>query len=263
MKNEVFKGSRFWNWFKYDLTQMWRNHMFAALGIGLSGLIVYIVTVSYNLLVNGQWQGSNGDFRIAVFILAFIALELYQTSTYGYLTKKKEGSAWLMAPASGLEKWTSMLINTLIVIPALFFIVFLGTDWLITLVDNTGGKSILFSLSGIWSEVTTAIHNEDVNFNMWTVAWFFISSFCVNFLYFLLSGLVFKKHKIIWGIVALMVISSVLTFIFSRIGWNVNTEFMAGTHNARALMNVFSACMTTAALCLAGGVYYRIKTIKH
>ncbi|MBR6305665.1 MAG: hypothetical protein IKR38_02655 [Bacteroidales bacterium] len=263
MKNEVFNGSRFWNWFKYDTIQLWRNHMFAALGIGLSGLISYIVTVCYNLIVNGQWQAINGDGRLMVFFLAFIALELYQTSTYGYLTKKKEGSAWLMAPASGLEKWTSMLINTLIVIPVLFFVVFLGTDWLITLLDHSGGKSLLFSFSGILSELSIAIQNSEVDFNMGTVAWFFISSFCVNFLYFLLSGLVFKKHKIIWGIVALMVISSALTFIFSRIGWSVNTEFMAGTHNTRAVMIGFSACMTAAALCLAGGIYYRIKTIKH
>ena len=30
MKSEVFNGSRFWNYFKYDLVQMWRNHMKAA-----------------------------------------------------------------------------------------------------------------------------------------------------------------------------------------------------------------------------------------
>ncbi len=263
MKNVVFNGSRFWNWFKYDITQMWRNHMFAALGIGLSGLIAYIVVVCYNLIVNGQWQAINGDARLAVFILAFIALELYQTSTYGFLTKKKEGSAWLMAPASGLEKWTSMLINTLIVIPVLFFVVFLGTDWLITLLDHTGGKSLLFSFSGMLSEITNAIRNSEVDFSIASFVWVFISGFCVNFLYFLLSGLVFKKHKIIWGIVAMMVISSALTFIFSRIGWNVNTEFVAGTHNSSAIMNGFAACMTAAALCLAGGIYYRIKTIKH
>ncbi|MBP5333508.1 MAG: hypothetical protein J6W94_06540 [Bacteroidales bacterium] len=263
MKNEVFNGSRFWNWFKYDTIQLWRNHMFAALGIGLAGVISYIVTVCYNLIVHGEWQAINGDARLMVFFLAFVALELYQTTTYGYLTKKKEGSSWLMAPASGLEKWTSMLINTLIVIPVLFFVVFLGTDWLITLVDHTGGKSLLFSFSGVLSEISNAIRNSEVDFSMGTVVWFFLSSFCVNFLYFLLSGLVFKKHKIIWGIVALMVISSALTFIFSRIGWNVNTEFVAGTHNGIAIMNGFSACMTVAAIALAAGIYYRIKTIKH
>ena len=41
MKSETFNGSRFWNYFKYDLIQMWRNHMKAALGISLAGLVLY------------------------------------------------------------------------------------------------------------------------------------------------------------------------------------------------------------------------------
>ena len=50
MKSETFNGSRFWNYFKYDLVQMWRNHMKAALGISLAGLVLYVVVISWNLV---------------------------------------------------------------------------------------------------------------------------------------------------------------------------------------------------------------------
>lgn len=262
MKNEVFSGSRFWNWFKYDITQMWRNHMFAALGIGLSGLIAYIVVVCFNLITNGQWQGIGQDGRIFVFIFAIIALELYQTSTYGYLTKKKEGSAWLMAPASKLEKWVSMLINTLIVIPVLFAVVFIGVDSLICLADHSCGASLMSVLSKATGELSGMIAQGAVDFNMWTLAWFFISSGFFNFLYFLLCGLIFPRHKVIWGIAAAMVLSSLFAFILSSIGMSdINVQMHAD--NAREAMNWFSAGATAGAACLAAGIYYRIKTIKH
>jgi hypothetical protein len=76
MINETFNGQRFWTYFKYDLTQMWRNHVKAAVGIGLAGLIVYFVVVLFNLTFNGTWQGPGIMGRFATFVLASAALEL-------------------------------------------------------------------------------------------------------------------------------------------------------------------------------------------
>ena len=263
MKNEVFNGSRFWNWFKYDTIQLWRNHMFAALGIGLAGLISYIVTVCANLIIHGQWQGIGNDGRFFILIFACIALELYQTSTYGYLTKKQEGSAWLMAPASKLEKWASMLINTLIVIPVLFIVVYLGVDWLLCLVDHSCGTSIISMVAGGYSKLSAEIAAGSINLTMGSIWWFLLISGCLNFLYFLLCGIVFKKHKVIWGIAVAMVISSLFAFIAGTTADNANLQILVNNDNARSAMNWFSAGCTVIVLGLAAGIYYRIKTIKH
>ena len=104
MTNEIFQGQRFWTYFKYDFIQMWRNHVKAAVGIGLAGLIAYFVVVLFNLTFNGTWQGPGIGGRFVVFVLAATALELYYTRIYGYLTEKRKGSAWLMLPASTFEK---------------------------------------------------------------------------------------------------------------------------------------------------------------
>ena len=74
MKSEVFNGSRFWNYFKYDLVQMWRNHMKAAMGIGLSGVIIYFLVVLFNLVFSGAWCGPNVGIRIGTFICAGVLL---------------------------------------------------------------------------------------------------------------------------------------------------------------------------------------------
>ena len=79
MKNEVFNGSRFWTYFKYDLMQMWRNHVKAAILIGFSGLILYVLGISFNALIDKVWQAPSFSARAVVFMIALFALELYQT----------------------------------------------------------------------------------------------------------------------------------------------------------------------------------------
>ncbi len=103
MKSEVFNGSRFWTYFKYDFTQMWRNHMKAAIVIGLAGLIFYIIGIAFNATFNHVWQAPGFRGRMIVFILSAMALQLYQARTYGYLTDRRKGAAWLMIPASALN----------------------------------------------------------------------------------------------------------------------------------------------------------------
>ena len=143
MKSEVFNFSRFWNYFKYDLKQMWRNHSKPALFIGGMELLLYVVWVLLALVFTGHWTGPGLAARCTVFVIAFTVLELYQTRTYGHLTDPQKGSAWLMVPASTLEKFISMMLITLIVIPVLFFVAFFAIDSILALVDPTVGNSIL------------------------------------------------------------------------------------------------------------------------
>lgn len=265
MKSETFNGSRFWNYFKYDLIQMWRNHMKAALGISLAGLVLYVAVISWNLIFHQTWQAPGFDGRMIVAFLAFCALELYQTRTYGYLTEKKAGSAWLMVPASGVEKWVSMLIITLIIIPVLFIVVYLGVDWLLCLVDHTSGVSLISRFADGVSKFGT-LGPEDIPVSIGTLIWMGIAGFCFNFLYWLLCGICFKRYKIIWGI-AISFAGSLLVSIIggSALALNESSlELMAQEPvNTTTGFLWLSGILTAAAVGLAGGILYRIKTIKH
>ena len=168
MKNEVFNGQRFWSYFKYDFIQMWRNHVKASIGIGLSGLIVYVIVVAFNLIFQGTWSGASLGLRMGTFVLAGTALELYQTRTYGYLTDKRKGSAW-------------MILMTIIVLPVLFLGVYLIADLLVTAFDPTTGHSILHSVGtgfrDLASQLSDVNLDYETNWNIWAFAPSFICGF--------------------------------------------------------------------------------------
>ena len=273
MKSEVFSGSRFWTYFKYDLTQLWRNHMKAAVGIGLSGLIAYVFVVLLSLIRGIGWHGIPFDGRFAIMIAAFAALQLYQTRTYGYLTDKGKGSAWLMVPASSFEKWLSMIINTLIVIPLAFFVTYLAVDSLLCLLDPGIGTAVASKISGGLDSLSNGFveingtYDTTWGISMWTGI--LMASYCINLLYFLLCGICFKKHKILSALAIAMVAGLVLSFILGATGLDSLADapdyedFASAEKDIRALLGTLTAVMWLVAAGLAAGIYFRIKTIKH
>lgn len=271
MKSEVFNGQRFWSYFKYDFTQMWRNHVKAAIGIGLSGLILYVITVGFNLIFGNGWQGPGLAARLVVFIVAFTALELYQTRTYGYLTDKRKGSAWLMNPASTFEKWLSMMLMTILVLPFLFLGVYFVSDLLVAAFDPTTGESILHSIGNGFRELSSKLVDVnvdyDTNWTLWSFAPVFIVSYITNFLFFLLCGLIFKKNKILGGFVIIFLLSTLFSIVFSLIGfqsWNIEADTFAEAEvYIRQVFNITTWVSVLIGAGLAGGIFWRLKTLKH
>lgn len=273
MKSELFSGSRFWTYYKYDLTQLWRNHMKAAVGIGLSGLIAYVFVVLLSLIRGIGWHGIPFDARFAIMVAAFAALQLYQTRTYGHLTDKSKGSAWLMVPASCFEKWLSMIINTLIVIPLAFFVTYLAVDSLLCLLDPGIGTAVASQISGGLGSFSSGLvqvnGTYDTTWSLGMVVGILLASYCVNFLYYLLCGICFKKNKILSALGIAMVAGLVLSLILGATGLESLVEapdyedFASAEKDIRALLGTLTAVMWIVAAGLAAGIYFRIKTIKH
>lgn len=272
MKNEVFNFQRFWNYFKYDFTQMWRGHVKAAVGIGLMGLIFYFLFNTFHLILSkGDWQGPSLNARLFVFGLAGFALTLYVTRIYGYLTDRRKGSAWLMNPASTFEKWVSMLIMTLIVIPCAFLGSSLLVDSVITLADPTVDKSIISSFQNIIKDINenlVSVNNDYMT--TWSIGTFTgigIAAECVELLYFLLCGITFRKYKILgaFGIILGLSFIAPLVVSFMPIGSNdISFEDPAAAEQYfRHIMTTATIIAWAIAACLAGGVFWRLKTLKH
>ena len=277
MKSEVFNGSRFWNYFKYDFRQMWRNHVKASIGIGLSGLILYVVWVVICLATTGHWQAPGIAARLTVFILAFTALEFYQTRTYGYLTDRRKGSAWLLLPASSFEKWLSMMLMTLIIIPAFFLVASLGIDALLCLVDPTCGAPLVTSFADGFSTLSGGFVEINQTYETsWNPSVFLapvIAGFCANFLFFLLCGISFKRYKILWGF-ALIFLASISILLVSVV--LLNTGVLTDTSivieesdpalaeaKIRTLFSWETLITSLFSALLAFLAYRRIKTLKH
>ena len=273
--NEIFDFKRFWTYFKYDLKQMWRNHSKAAIMIGGASAIFYIIWVMFSLVFTQSWTTPPVAARFLVFGLGFAILELYQVRTYGYLTEKKAGSAWLMVPASKAEKFVSMLLITLIVIPILFFTVYFLIDGFLSLVDPTYGKALATGFFSTYSDFVNAISQFGgsgelpISFTPASLIFPAIVSTFSSFLYFLLCGILFKKNKFVTAIAILFGLSLVLSLltgiIVPTLARNINLDidetqianWAVGFANGMVVLN----CLI--AIALGWGVWRRIKTIQH
>ena len=274
--NEIFNFKRFGTYFLYDLKQMWRKHSKAAIFIGGSIALFYVVWVMFGLVFGQGWSSPSIEFRIFILIIAFTVLELYQAHTYGYLTEKRAGSAWLMVPASRTEKFVSMLLMTLLVIPGLFLIVFFGLDGIITLIDPTYGPALIGRFSAAYQNMIEAISTVDVDalpvqFSGKALMLTGIIGFFCNYLYFLLCGILFKKNKIIIGVAIVFGFStlfSILTgIIFPIIAMNnpnfLDMDSMRAARLATGFLNGFVIFTCLLAIGLGWGVWRRIKTLQH
>lgn len=271
MTNETFAFQRFWNYFKYDLTQLWRHNGLAVVLLGFINLIVYLLWVLCAVIFTGTWAAPGIEARIVVFVIGWMILVFRMTRTYGYLTEKRAGSAWLMVPASALEKCISMLIITMILMPLAYFASYLLIDGALALVDPTVGKALLASGGTLMAKINEGLaeaSRNGVEFNLKLMAFPLILQGMYNIIYFLLCGISFKKWKLVGAFAILMGIGMVSSFLFSTLflhGWAQKLELMEDEPALfiNTAMNFGTAFNVVVFIGLALGVYYRIKTIKH
>ena len=271
--NETFNFNRFWTYFKYDLKQMWRNHSKAAILIGGASAIFYVVWVLMSLVFAQRWTAPPIEARAVVFVVAYTILMIYAAHFYGHLTEKKAGSSWLMIPASKTEKFVSMLLVTLIVVPLLFFAVYFVLDGFLSLVDPTFGKALVGGMSGLYAQFIEGItrfgDESPVLLTPSSIIFPSIVSIFCNLLYFLLCGICFRKNKIVGAfaiLFGLSLVSSLVMGLFlpqfvSNIEISLDEEQML--HWAVNLMNISVAVSCLITIGLGWGVWRRIKTIQH
>ena len=276
MSNEVFSFPRFRKYFRYDITQLWRNNGKAVLMLGGISLIVYIIWVIFSLLITGTWQAPTLPARIVVFFVGWIILLFYQTRTYGYLTEKRAGSSWLMVPASTLEKFVSMLIISIILEPLAYTASYLLVDGIIALADPTAGQAIIASTGEVMPELREGLAKaaeNGVTFRLWMLAIPFVLEMMANIMYFLLCGICFKKWKLMGAFAVLMGISMLSVAFFSFFAWGDWVQRLEMFHDMDdpvAIVSYVNSAMSlgtlvnfVVAVLLGAGIYYRLKTIKH
>ncbi len=276
MVNDTFSAKRFGQYFKYDLRQLWHNNGKAALALGFISVICYIIWVAFSLIINGTWQAPGLVARLVFFGIGSMILVFYQTRTYGYLTEKKAGQSWLMVPASHLEKFVSMMIITIIVIPLAYLVSYLVLDSLIGLVDKTSGGPLLGGFGSVMDSVNRALSAAREEGFQFSLSAFMIPSvfqFIFNLLYFLLCGICFKKWKILGGIGIMLGAEAVIAPVFSSLIFKYWTPLISGEeyqgdpavindilHQVAIYANVVNIVLL---LAVSVAIYYRIKTLKH
>ena len=287
--NDIFNIRRFGNYLASDARSCVANYGLSMLLISLMGLIIYIGTVIMGVIFNGSWGGPELSFRVSTFAVSLLILVLTMpVKCYGRITEKRFGSQWLMVPASGFEKFLSMIIMTVIVIPASVCLVYLGTDALLCAIDPTCGKGMLASFRGVLDELINisvasssdlAAYPELANFvKQVSCPWLYLDDIMGMFLITLAGAVIFEKGKTSKTIIFYILISTIIGLAiipftnaffkqFADLSFSADTPeamnqlFSAGVFRHAALIDTINDTLINLALMTV--IYFRIKNLKH
>ena len=223
--SDKFNFGRFGKYLAYDLKSHWKGNAFYLVILALWPVVFYMIYMFFSALGQNWLSNMFSDIhlnlppiavRVGVFaVMTGVFLITFPSKAYGFLTEKAKGSEWIELPASRLEKFASMMLISLIIIPAVYFCGYFLSDALVCLADKECGTSII---SG-WRNLH---FSDDAPVTLGANgAWGLISGTLQTVSVFLLGALIFKKGKILKTILALFVLTMILfaisTTVFSSI----------------------------------------------
>lgn len=269
----VFDFSRFWKYFRYDLRQAYSRYGVNLLMLGLMPVFFCVVWSIISLLLNQGWTTPDIGFRIGFFWVPFIALCIFFPSKlYGHLTDRRPGSEWLLIPASRLEKFLSMMLISLFVIPVAFLLLYVCADGLLSLVIPDYGTALVsLNLNQILAEKAEGIIRLTGG-GFWLL-WMMAAEYI---LVFLLGALCFRKAKVGYTILVLMGLGFLTSILGTLLGLpmlgpamdmdeeKVEAMALQFVEHADFYVNLF---LSLRLLILGGGlslaIWFRLKALKH
>lgn len=274
--DNTFKISRFGKYFVYDLKRQWKNIGMLMLIFSLFPIIFYMIYMFFAAMFDGglmkifiglEIDGPAGGTRFGVFaVMSTIFVMLFPSRAYGEITNKAKGSEWLMLPASRLEKFTSMMLISLIVIPLVYVVIYFLSDAFVCLLDKSCGDSLMsFRIN---KEIGSSDFVIPAN-GLWILA----STIVGNAIVFLLGGLIFKKWKVVGTVLVLFALEMVFSGLLSAFITNADLEWWGNwfadwtIRHADSIdiwLNAFINLWLLLILAICGTwSWFRIKRLQH
>ena len=288
--NDIFNIRRFGRYLLSDIKNCAAGYGLSMALISLTGLIAYIITAGMSLIITGTWAGPELEFRIVIFLVAGLVLfTSMPAKCYGGITEKRKGTSWLMVPVSATEKFLSMVIMTVFIVPLITGGVYLAADAVICTIDPPCGKSLIGAgsefietLMGIPEEVKNELSSlpalKDIITQM-TNPLLYIDDIIMVSLSFLLGAVCFKKAKtaktflaiivfsIAMGFIATPIIRSMFPDLMNQVSFDMTSDadlnafFDKWFFRNAALIDTIND--TIVNLALMAGIFFRIRTLKH
>lgn len=282
--NKYFDINRFGKYFLYELKRAYSNCFLSVLICVCMPAIMFAFVELFTLIFYGHASEAPADAFYAltagIASLAVLIIAL-PSKLFGQLTDKRFGSDWLMIPASTLEKWLGVIAMSCVVLPVGGGILFLGIDGLMSLVfGQYYGYSLLHNIGELQNLISLTT-NSVLNINLGGMLYVKVAEYI---LIFTLGAICFKTAKPAKTILTLIIISSVFGFFLGGLGvafgsnlidiiqnWAENFESRFAeidpvTAASKVAMYInLALSLWYLLICggLMGGIYYRIKTLKH
>src|SRR5574344_730878 len=229
MNSDIFNFNRFGKYFTTDFKSFITRYWLSLLILSCSGVFIYIFKRILRIIFMGG-DDFSGDYSFfgapsrGVIFLIFLAITTITApkKCYGYITDKKDGTSFLLLPASRLEKYLSMLIISCIIVPLIFISMYLSIDTLICILDSHCGNPIvtinLFDAIIKMNEGNIVSLDDGSQVNILNLdvikPWMFIDDIFSIVLFFLLGALIFKRSKIAKTLGCYLIISTLFSVLF-------------------------------------------------
>lgn len=218
--NKIFDIKRFWLFLKRELVRAYNDNGLTVLILGLAPVILFGIIQAFGLLINGTMVEFHYVGIIAYFIALTIGCIVLPIKMYGPLTDKRFGSEWLMIPASRLEKYTTMIVISCIVIPLALTAITFATDGLLSLIFNDCYGPVIatkFNFNDLTDMINGRVSDDlgidpGVKVGM-SIAGTTILNWVEYVVFFLLGAVLFDKSKFGKTVLCLMAIGIVFSFI--------------------------------------------------
>lgn len=267
--NKYFNINRFGKYLTYDLNRIRGNYVISALITGLMPVMFFLFYELFSLVFEQGLAEIPGFTKAIAFFASYVVFSISApTKIYGDITDKRAGSDWLMIPASSLEKLLSMLLMLCVALPLVFCVLFFGSDLILSvLFSNLYGDSLLLDINGALSTLFDSMGEMDfitISAAGKMLPWI---GWCGSVLTFALGAILFKKNKVAKTILCCFAISSIFTSLLAVFAPDINIDLDNLNISEKTVQFWFNFVGNAINLvvfgCLIGGLYYRIKTIKH
>ncbi len=263
--NNTFELNRFWRYFKYDLRSAKNNYMLSLAVAALLPFMTFAVYEIFSKILSGAWAGPADSIKhLAVFIAFATTILFFPSKAYGHLTEKNAGSSWLMIPASSFEKWLSLLIVTLVVLPLCLFAGLYVVEGICSLVFPDYGSVAVIDLIDINLDDERGLIPEFHSILFMFLLW------VENILVFTLGAICFKRSKIAKTILCCMLFTLIVGLVAGVTVGNTDIEELQNLIDAADSDEIVTRIVWICRLlywgftaALLGAVYARIKTLKH
>lgn len=267
--SNIFNFSRFGKMLEWDLKNIIRTWGISFLTVIAIPFIIEIFVIGSHI-VSGSPDAiqCSQEARLFAFIGILCAFcTFFPAVAYGFVTDKKLGSRYVLLPASVTEKFISMLLCSLVIVPAALVCGYLISDGILSIVGLNQGDSLAKCIIN-----NASISGDDITVNLLGVVYM---GFTINMLTFLLGALWFKYKKVAKTILAIFALNvvfwSVAATFFNQIDFD--TEFfrnhlagflMMDVNNMELVINLVLYSYFLVGFSVLGAlVFWRLKTVKH
>lgn len=272
--NTVFDTKRFGKYLTYDLNNARNSYGRSLLILALLPAIIFFFTEFFSLLFSFKFTSFDSSFVGIGFVIGLLVIYLTApVKIYGALTEKKQGTDWLMIPASSFEKFLSMVIVMCVVLPLAYFAGFFACDLILSLVPGYDGSFTIDGFDAVSGFLAGMSSSEFVSFSKPGLLGIVWVNWIVNILIFTLGAICFKKRKVANTILCYFAFSILMMVIIVLIagpdGYRMERfmEHLDETLTPDKLefwINFIANAVNIIEIAAVGtALYFRIKTMKH